>query len=124
MDVRKPAKQMEMLWRGAKSFGDSADVFTSNFPTGACLLQLIRFCPPTAMPSLRVLTLLSDEAHTYVHAGSQLSVISFAAWGQCFLNLSQRGVCILSHQVHSVHHGMLQPNSTLSFLSKAGTTVQ
>ncbi len=38
MDVRKPAKQMEMLWRGAKSFGDTADVFTSNFPTGACLL--------------------------------------------------------------------------------------
>ncbi|DBB01101.1 hypothetical protein WJX77_006941 [Trebouxia sp. C0004] len=34
MDVRKPAKQMEMLWRGAKSFGDTADVFTSNFPTG------------------------------------------------------------------------------------------
>ncbi|KAA6428404.1 MAG: Lysosomal alpha-mannosidase [Trebouxia sp. A1-2] len=34
MDLRKPAKQMEMLWRGAKSFGDTADVFTSNFPTG------------------------------------------------------------------------------------------
>ncbi|KAL3162416.1 hypothetical protein ABBQ32_010087 [Trebouxia sp. C0010 RCD-2024] len=34
MEVRKAAKQMEVLWRGAKSFGDSADVFTANFPTG------------------------------------------------------------------------------------------
>ena len=32
--MRKGAKQMEVLWRGAKSFGDSADVFTANFPTG------------------------------------------------------------------------------------------
>ena len=38
MEVRKAAKQMEVLWRGAKSFGDSADVFTANFPTG-CILQ-------------------------------------------------------------------------------------
>lgn len=34
MEVRKAAKQMEVLWRGAQSFGDSADVFTANFPTG------------------------------------------------------------------------------------------
>ena len=34
MDKRKAAKQMEMLWRGAESFGDQADVFTANFPTG------------------------------------------------------------------------------------------
>ena len=44
MDVRKPAKQMEMLWRGAQSFGDSADVFTSNFPTGACCAELRCCC--------------------------------------------------------------------------------
>lgn len=37
MEVRKAAKQMEVLWRGAKSFGDSADVFTANFPTGHLL---------------------------------------------------------------------------------------
>ena len=34
MTVRKPKKQLEVLWRGAKSFGNSADVFTHNFPTG------------------------------------------------------------------------------------------
>lgn len=37
MEVRKAAKQMEVLWRGTKSFGDSADVFTANFPTGHLL---------------------------------------------------------------------------------------
>ena len=37
MEVRKAAKQMEVLWRGAKSFEDSADVFTANFPTGHLL---------------------------------------------------------------------------------------
>ena len=37
MEVRKGAKQMEVLWRGAQSFGDSADVFTANFPTGFSL---------------------------------------------------------------------------------------
>jgi len=67
--VRKPAKQMEMLWRGAKSFGDSADVFTSNFPTGACLLHLINFCPPTSMSSLHMLALLFIKAHTCAYAG-------------------------------------------------------
>lgn len=43
MDVRKQAKQMEMLWRGAKSFGDTADVFTSNFPTGMCKKHLLQY---------------------------------------------------------------------------------
>ena len=66
--MRKPAKQMEMLWRGAKSFGDTADVFTSNFPTGACILQFI-------------------NAH-------QLLCHPYMCCG-CFLNSSQRVVCIL-----------------------------
>lgn len=34
LDLRKKAKQLEFLWRGARSFGDHADVFTGSFPTG------------------------------------------------------------------------------------------
>ncbi|BDA45668.1 Lysosomal alpha-mannosidase [Coccomyxa sp. Obi] len=31
---RAPEKKLELIWRGAKSFGSSADVFTGNFPMG------------------------------------------------------------------------------------------
>ena len=34
MDKRKKLKQMEVLWRGAESYGADADVFTGNFPSG------------------------------------------------------------------------------------------
>ena len=34
MAKRRERKEFEMLWRGARSFGDAADVFTSNWPTG------------------------------------------------------------------------------------------
>lgn len=32
--LRRESKQLELLWRGAKSYGSSADVFTGNFPNG------------------------------------------------------------------------------------------
>ena len=48
MEVRKAAKQMELLWRGAKSFGDSADIFTANFPTG-CAPEAPCMFPCTAV---------------------------------------------------------------------------
>ncbi len=35
MAKRRERKEFEMLWRGARSFGSEADVFTSNWPTGA-----------------------------------------------------------------------------------------
>ena len=35
--LRKKQKELEMVWRGAKSFGDQADIFTGNFPDGAWL---------------------------------------------------------------------------------------
>lgn len=31
----KSVKALELLWRGAKSYGASADVFTGNFASGA-----------------------------------------------------------------------------------------
>ncbi|KAK9810259.1 hypothetical protein WJX72_007477 [[Myrmecia] bisecta] len=34
MDIRKPKKQMELLWRGAESYGEDADIFTGNFWSG------------------------------------------------------------------------------------------
>ena len=34
MAKRRERKEFEMLWRGARSFGDAADVFTSNWPSG------------------------------------------------------------------------------------------
>ena len=34
MAKRRERKEFEMLWRGARSFGSEADVFTSNWPTG------------------------------------------------------------------------------------------
>eukprot|EP00208_Stichococcus_sp_RCC1054_P002016 CAMPEP_0206142692 /NCGR_PEP_ID=MMETSP1473-20131121/17914_1 /ASSEMBLY_ACC=CAM_ASM_001109 /TAXON_ID=1461547 /ORGANISM="Stichococcus sp, Strain RCC1054" /LENGTH=1182 /DNA_ID=CAMNT_0053537795 /DNA_START=217 /DNA_END=3765 /DNA_ORIENTATION=+ len=34
MKRRKERKEMEMLWRGAASFGDAADVLTGNFASG------------------------------------------------------------------------------------------
>ncbi|KAK9842267.1 hypothetical protein WJX81_003590 [Elliptochloris bilobata] len=35
MAKRRERKEFEILWRGAQSFGDAADVFTSNWPTGS-----------------------------------------------------------------------------------------
>ena len=32
--MRGPKKQFEMLWRGAKSYGSSADVLAGNFASG------------------------------------------------------------------------------------------
>ena len=40
MSHRIQTKELEMLWRGAKSFGSSADVFTGNFGSGARMLLL------------------------------------------------------------------------------------
>ncbi len=34
MAIRGPKKQFEMVWRGAKSYGSSADVLTGNFASG------------------------------------------------------------------------------------------
>lgn len=34
MKVRAAARQMEVLWRGAASFGAAADVLTGNFLSG------------------------------------------------------------------------------------------
>ena len=34
LDLRKKSKELEFVWRGAKSFGSDADVFTGSFPTG------------------------------------------------------------------------------------------
>ncbi len=34
MDVRKRKKQMELLWRGSESLGDTAELFTGNFASG------------------------------------------------------------------------------------------
>lgn len=36
---RKKTRELELLWRGAASFGDAADVFTGTFPTGKPLVQ-------------------------------------------------------------------------------------
>ncbi len=38
MAIRGPKKQFEMVWRGAKSYGSSADVLTGNFASGTVLL--------------------------------------------------------------------------------------
>ena len=40
LERRKKTKELEMLWRGAKSFGKEADVFLGTFPTGAKLMSL------------------------------------------------------------------------------------
>ena len=37
MQIRKSKKQMEMVWRGAESYGKDADVLACNFPSGALL---------------------------------------------------------------------------------------
>ena len=37
MKRRKKRKEMELLWRGAASFGTDADVFTGNFASGGSL---------------------------------------------------------------------------------------
>ena len=37
MHIRKSKKQMEMVWRGAESYGKDADVLACNFPSGALL---------------------------------------------------------------------------------------
>lgn len=34
MEARAAKKQMEVLWRGAASFGETADVLTGNFLSG------------------------------------------------------------------------------------------
>ena len=34
MAIRGPKKQFELVWRGAKSYGSSADVLTGNFASG------------------------------------------------------------------------------------------
>ena len=39
LERRKQTKELEMLWRGAKSFGKEADVFLGTFPTGAKLMS-------------------------------------------------------------------------------------
>ena len=36
--------ELELLWRGAHSYGSSADVFTGNFYSGVC------FCPAPSKP--------------------------------------------------------------------------
>ena len=36
LERRKKTKELEMLWRGAKSFGKEADVFLGTFPSGMC----------------------------------------------------------------------------------------
>ena len=40
MQIRKSKKQMEMVWRGAESYGKDADVLACNFPSGALLWEL------------------------------------------------------------------------------------
>lgn len=40
LERRKKTKELEMLWRGAKSFGKEADVFLGTFPTGTKLMSL------------------------------------------------------------------------------------
>ena len=37
MQIRKSKKQMEMVWRGAESYGNDADVLACNIPSGAPL---------------------------------------------------------------------------------------
>jgi len=34
MDVRRRKKQLELLWRGSESLGDTAELFTGNFASG------------------------------------------------------------------------------------------
>ena len=36
MELRRKSKQLELLWRGAQSYGAEADVFTGNFADGVC----------------------------------------------------------------------------------------
>lgn len=41
MARRKPRKELELVWRGAKSFGAEADIFMGNFPDGADLAAFL-----------------------------------------------------------------------------------
>ena len=50
LELRKKAKQLEFLWRGAKSFGKDADVFTGSFPTGKTLFKFEKL-PPSLTPA-------------------------------------------------------------------------
>lgn len=68
MEVRKAAKQMEVLWRGAKSFGDSADVFTANFPTGcaptaSCMYPWTALKEASILPCFCIVGLRRSEKH-------------------------------------------------------------
>jgi hypothetical protein len=39
MAWRKKRREMELLWRGAASFGTDADIFTGNFASGRSCAQ-------------------------------------------------------------------------------------
>lgn len=40
MAIRGPKKQFEMVWRGAKSYGSSADILTGNFASGIVFMPV------------------------------------------------------------------------------------
>ena len=44
--LRKKRRELELVWRGARSFGDGADIFMGNFPDGArAAAAAARACP-------------------------------------------------------------------------------
>ena len=46
MAIRGTKKQFELVWRGAKSYGSSADVLTGNFASGTALMPAPLPCQP------------------------------------------------------------------------------
>ena len=55
MAARREPKEFELLWRGAKSYGSSADILAGNFASGGpspaqCCLAQSAYCfpPPTS----------------------------------------------------------------------------
>ena len=66
MDVRKKAKQMELVWRGSQSYGDTAEIFTGNFPSGILLstgsMHVRAYLHPTASAESGMCTRLAQVA--------------------------------------------------------------
>ena len=58
MAARREPKEFELLWRGAKSYGSSADVLAGNFASGGpspaqCCLAQSSYCfPAMSFPSV------------------------------------------------------------------------
>jgi hypothetical protein len=59
MAVRSERQQLELVWRGAASYGPCADVWVHNYPTGLCLYQSVCAIGKIPYPECVFLSLLS-----------------------------------------------------------------